>query len=77
MVSACVQVIATNQVVYIHPSSVLSGGGGQRKPDCIVFNELVKTSKPYARVVASIEPQWLPELCPALFARVVQAPHVM
>lgn len=31
------KVIATGQAVAIHPSSVLAG----KKPECIVFNELV------------------------------------
>lgn len=55
--------------MFLHPSSCLVGGGGNgKKPDCIVFNELLQTNKPYARVVAVIEPSWLPELCPAFFA---------
>lgn len=58
------RVIATGQLVHIHPSSVLCG----RKPDCAVFNELVKTTKHYARDVCVIEPRWLPELAPAFFA---------
>lgn len=58
------RVIATAQIVHIHPSSVLS----QRKPECAVFNELVTTTKQYARDVCVIEPRWLPELAPAFFA---------
>ena len=58
------QVIATGQAVFIHPSSVLAG----RKPDCIVFSELVKTSKQYVRDVTTVEARWLPELAPAFFA---------
>jgi ATP-dependent RNA helicase DHX8/PRP22 len=60
----CLQVIATGQLVHIHPSSVLL----QRKPECVVFNELVRTTKHYARVLTSIDLRWLPELCPAFFA---------
>ncbi len=60
--------IATSQQVFIHPSSVLCG----RKPECVVFNELVATSKQYARVLTAIEAQWLTELCPAFFAAKVQ-----
>ncbi len=33
-----------------------------------MFNELVRTTKHYARGVLTIEPRWLPELCPAFFA---------
>jgi ATP-dependent RNA helicase DHX8/PRP22 len=50
--------------VWIHPSSTLVGC----KPECIVFNELVRTTKQYAREVSAIEPRWLPELAPAFFA---------
>jgi hypothetical protein len=32
------KVIATGQVVFLHPSSVLCG----KKPECVVFNELVR-----------------------------------
>ncbi|KAJ9513362.1 hypothetical protein QJQ45_001401 [Haematococcus lacustris] len=59
------KVIATGQTVYLHPSSVLVG---RTKPDCVVFNELVRTTKQYARVLTAIEVRWLPELCPAYFA---------
>ena len=58
------QVIATGQAVFIHPGSVLCG----KKPECIVFDELVRTTKQYARGVCRIEPAWLPELAPAFFA---------
>jgi HrpA-like RNA helicase len=58
------RVIATKQVVYLHPSSGLLS----RKPGCIVFNELVRTTKQYARVACEVEARWLPELAPAFFA---------
>ena len=59
------KVIATGQAVSIHPSSVLHG----RKPQCIVFSELVRTARQYARDATLIDPAWLPELAPAFFAR--------
>ncbi|KAL4442503.1 hypothetical protein ABPG77_005087 [Micractinium sp. CCAP 211/92] len=59
------KVIATGQAVAIHPSSVLAG----KKPECIVFNELVRTTKQYARDATVVEASWLPELAPAYFAR--------
>lgn len=58
------QVIATGQQVHIHPSSVLSG----KKVPCLVFNELVRTTRQYAREVTKIEMGWLPELAPTFFA---------
>lgn len=59
------RVIATGQAVHIHPSSVLHG----RNLECIIFTELVKTTKQYARGVTAVEAGWLPELAPAYFAR--------
>lgn len=59
------KVIASGQAVTIHPSSVLSG----KKPECIVFNEMVRTTRQYARDATVIEALWLPELAPAYFAR--------
>lgn len=56
--------IATGQVVTIHPSSVLSS----KKPPCIVFDELVLTTRQYARTVTAIDAQWLPELAPHYFS---------
>eukprot|EP00877_Chromochloris_zofingiensis_P014727 jgi/Chrzof1/9508/Cz04g05220.t1 len=58
------KVIATGQLVHVHPSSVLC----RKRPECIVFNELVRTTKQYARDVCRIQPRWLPELAPAFFA---------
>lgn len=59
------RVVATGQLVAIHPSSVLHN----KKAECIIFNELVKTSRQYAREVLVIDSKWLPELAPAYFAR--------
>jgi hypothetical protein len=59
------KVIATGQTVAIHPSSVLCG----KKAECVVFNELVRTSRQYARDALLIDARWLPELAPAYFAR--------
>lgn len=55
---------ATSQVVHLHPSSALCG----KTPACIVFNELVRTTKQYARSVAVVEPAWLVEMAPHFFA---------
>ncbi len=59
--------VASGQSVAIHPSSVLRTGNA--KPECIVFNELVRTTRQYARDAVVVEPSWLPELAPAYFAR--------
>lgn len=58
------RVVASGQTVNIHPSSVLCG----KKARCIVFGELVATTRHYARQVSAIEPAWLVELAPAVFS---------
>jgi ATP-dependent RNA helicase DHX8/PRP22 len=72
------RVIATGQEVQLHPSSALlstrgGAGGGARGVDgraaCVVFSELVKTKRQYARVATAVEPAWLAEAAPAFFAR--------
>lgn len=51
---------------YLHPSSVLID---QRpKPDTVIFTELLETTKLYLRDVTTINPAWLTELLPKLYA---------
>ena len=38
-------------------------------PKCIVFDEILRTTRTYARTVSVVDPAWLPELAPAFFAR--------
>ncbi|KAL6191719.1 hypothetical protein ACLB2K_038109 [Fragaria x ananassa] len=52
-----------NQLVYIHPSSVLF----RRQPDWVTYNELVMTTKEYMREISVIESKWLMELVPGFF----------
>lgn len=49
------------QKVHIHPSSNLHG----QKPHCILFTEVVQTSKCYLRNISTIEVEWLQDLVPA------------
>jgi len=56
--------LASGQVVQIHPFSVLRG----TKHDCVIFNELVRTSQNYMRNVTRIDPLWLAELAPHFYA---------
>ncbi|KAL5223763.1 hypothetical protein ABZP36_010402 [Zizania latifolia] len=56
--------LATGQSVHIHPSSVLF----RTKPDCVVFNELVRTSQNYVKNLTRIDPLWLAELAPQYYA---------
>ena len=57
--------MVSGQTVHIHPSSVLCS----KNPRCIVFGELIRTSRVYARQVSAIDPAWLPELAPSVFLR--------
>lgn len=56
--------LASGQVVQIHPSSVLF----QSKAECVIFNELVQTTKKYIRNVTRIDYLWLTELAPHYYA---------
>ncbi|XP_077240864.1 RNA helicase family protein isoform X2 [Tasmannia lanceolata] len=56
--------MASSQIVQIHPSSVLF----RTKPDCIIFNELVRTNHTYVRNITRIDPLWLTELAPQYYA---------
>ena len=48
------------QVVHIHPNSSLF----EQKPRCLVYHELVFTTKEFMRQVIEIENQWLLEVAP-------------
>ncbi|XP_057998572.1 pre-mRNA-splicing factor ATP-dependent RNA helicase DEAH10-like [Hevea brasiliensis] len=52
--------LASGQVVQIHPSSVIF----QSKAECIIFNELVKTTNKYIHNITRIDYLWLTELAP-------------
>ncbi|XP_042011301.1 pre-mRNA-splicing factor ATP-dependent RNA helicase DEAH10-like [Salvia splendens] len=56
--------LSSGLAVQIHPSSVLF----RMKPECIIFNELVRTNQNYVRNVSTIDYLWLPELAPQLYA---------
>ena len=58
------RVMATGLEVKLHPASVLHG----KAPECIVFNEVIKTTRQYVRGITKIESGWLPELAPFFFA---------
>jgi len=49
--------------VYIHPSSCLFQKKGL---DCIIYNELVMTSKQYMRDVLQVDREWMMELQPEI-----------
>ena len=51
-----------DQVVMIHPSTVLDN-----KPQWVMYNEFVLTSKNYIRKVTEIKPDWLFEMSDEYF----------
>ncbi|XP_037076284.1 ATP-dependent RNA helicase DHX33-like [Pollicipes pollicipes] len=55
--------VGTLQKVHIHPSSVLF----MSRPACVLFAELVQTSKKYMRSVCMIDPDWLRDAAPEGF----------
>eukprot|EP00798_Chlamydomonas_sp_ICE-L_P016225 gene16226-22390_t len=63
------KVIATGQQIFIHPSSILCG----KKPECFLYDEMVRTTKQYVRGLTTIEPRWLPEIAPSFFRMPAEA----
>ena len=59
------RIIRDDQQAFIHPSSVMY----QKSPEYVIYHELVQTTREYLRDVCVIEPTWLPELAPKLFAK--------
>ncbi|GMP92377.1 hypothetical protein CsSME_00042626 [Camellia sinensis var. sinensis] len=57
------RVLSSGQVVQIHPSSVFF----RTKPDCIIFDEFVRTTHNYVRNVTRIDYLWLAELAPQYY----------
>ena len=51
-----------NQVVSIHPSSVIGS-----KPEWVAYEDFVLTNKNYIRTVTVVEPEWLVEMAPQYF----------
>jgi HrpA-like RNA helicase len=50
--------------VRIHPSSVLK----DPFPDCILYNQLILTSKNYVRDVCAIDEEWINDVVPKHFS---------
>lgn len=51
--------VKDNQAVALHPSTVLD-----HKPEWVLYNEFVLTSKNYIRTVTSVRGEWLVEMSP-------------
>ena len=45
--------VKDNQIVQLHPSSCLD-----HKPEWVIYNEFVLTTKNYIRTVTDIKPEW-------------------
>lgn len=54
--------VKDNQQVDLHPSSAL-----EHKPEWVIFNEFVMTSKNYIRTVSDIKGEWLVEMAPQYY----------
>jgi HrpA-like RNA helicase len=67
------RMVVGGQLVHIHPSSALfslfhgSSKSKSKLPDCVVFAELLITTKQYMRCISTSEFSWLSELVPHLF----------
>lgn len=53
--------VKDNQVVALHPSS------GLEKPEWVMYEEFVLTSRSFIRTCTDIEPQWLLEIAPSYY----------
>ncbi|ESO90300.1 hypothetical protein LOTGIDRAFT_206726 [Lottia gigantea] len=51
-----------NQIVQLHPSTVLD-----HKPEWVIYNEFVLTTKNYIRTVTDIKPEWLIKIAPQYY----------
>lgn len=56
--------IKDNQEVFIHPSSSLAH---THRPEWVVYNEFVFTSKKYIRTILEIKPEWLLAIAPEYY----------
>ncbi|KNC49585.1 DEAH box polypeptide 16 [Thecamonas trahens ATCC 50062] len=55
----------SSRAVLIHPSSVLFRA---KKAQALLYNELLLTSRQFMRTVTRINPKWLPEIAPGMYA---------
>ncbi|KAI1887816.1 hypothetical protein AGOR_G00194250 [Albula goreensis] len=54
--------VKDNQVVQLHPSTVLD-----HKPEWVLYNEFVLTTKNYIRTCTDIKPEWLIKIAPQYY----------
>ena len=51
--------VKDNQIVQLHPSTCLD-----HKPEWVIYNEFVLTTKNYIRTVTDVKPEWLLKIAP-------------
>jgi len=54
--------VKDNQIVQLHPSTCLD-----HKPEWVLYNEFVLTTKNYIRTVTDIKPEWLLQITPQYY----------
>lgn len=54
----------TNGNGIVSASAKMRDGNHQRKPNYVIFSEIVQTTQNYLRTVTRIEPDWIQELMP-------------
>ncbi len=54
--------VKDNQVVALHPTTVLDD-----KPEWVIYNEFVLTSKQYIRTVTNVRGEWLVDIAPQYY----------
>nr|CDS28337.1 pre mRNA splicing factor ATP dependent [Hymenolepis microstoma] len=54
--------VKDNQIVQLHPSTVLT-----HKPEWVLYNEFVLTTKNYIRTVTEVKPDWLVRIAPQYY----------
>jgi len=54
--------IKDNQVVQLHPSTCLG-----HKPEWVIYNEFVLTTKNYIRTCTDVKPEWLVKIAPSYY----------
>jgi HrpA-like RNA helicase len=54
--------IKDNQIVQLHPSTCLD-----HKPEWVLYNEFVLTTKNYVRTVTDVKPEWLIKTAPQYY----------
>ena len=59
--------VMSKQVVYLHPTSVLFTGS-RRKPELVVYNNVVHTTKKFMKDVCVVQNQWLLDAAPHVFS---------